>query len=126
MLLKTYTEQLDNLPGLEIVGAPITDNHAAWLFTILVPDAQALRDYLFTKDIESGQVHFRNDYYTIFGGRRNNLPNMDSVESRYLVLPLHNHVTVEDVKRICREVSTFFSLEKNNAEVRAISNHPRL
>lgn len=108
-LLRAYVNGLANIPSLDIVGAPISDDHAAWLFTVIVPDAKELRDYLFTKDIESGQVHFRNDRYTLFGGRKDNLPNMDSVESRYLVLPLHTHMHLADVEKICAEISSFFS-----------------
>lgn len=108
-LLSTYENRLQGVKDLEIVGAPITDNHAAWLFTVLVPDAKALRDFLFTKDIESGQVHFRNDRYTLFGGRKTDLPNMDAIESRYLVLPLHTHMSEEDVFRICETIKEFLN-----------------
>jgi len=109
LLLSTYVDGLQGVENLEIVGAPVTNDHAAWLFTILVPDAKALRDFLFTKDIESGQVHFRNDRYTVFGGRKTILPKMDSVESRYLVLPLHTHMTARDVKKICAEIISFIA-----------------
>ena len=109
LLLSTYVNELQGVENLEIVGAPVTDDHAAWLFTVLVPDAKALRDFLFTKDIESGQVHFRNDRYTLFGGRKTHLPNMDSVESRYLVLPLHTHMVKDDVIRITGLVREFLS-----------------
>jgi dTDP-4-amino-4,6-dideoxygalactose transaminase len=110
LLLSTYVDELQGVENLEIVGAPVTDDHAAWLFTVLVPDAKALRDFLFSKDIESGQVHFRNDRYTLFGGRKTVLPNMDSVESRYLVLPLHTHMSIQDVKKICAEIISFIAL----------------
>ena len=108
-LLEAYVNDLANIADLEIVGAPISDDHAAWLFTVIVPDAKELRDYLFTKNIESGQVHFRNDRYTLFGGRKSLLPNMDSVESKYLVLPLHTHMNIEDVEKVCQEITGFFS-----------------
>jgi dTDP-4-amino-4,6-dideoxygalactose transaminase len=107
-LLSTYIQGLKGVENLEIIGAPVTDDHAAWLFTVLVPDAKELRDFLFTKDIESGQVHFRNDRYAIFGGRRTNLPNMDAVESRYLVLPLHTHMSANDVNRVCEAIKKFY------------------
>lgn len=107
LLLSTYVDELQGIENLEIVGAPVTDDHAAWLFTVLVPDAKSLRDFLFTKDIESGQVHFRNDRYSLFGGRKTVLPNMDNVESRYLVLPLHTHMVESDVTRITRLIREF-------------------
>jgi dTDP-4-amino-4,6-dideoxygalactose transaminase len=53
------------------------------------------------KKIESGQVHYRNDRYSILGGRRDDLPNMDAVEENYIVLPLHMKMTKEDVQYIC-------------------------
>jgi perosamine synthetase len=108
-LLEAYVKGLADISDLEIVGGPISDNHAAWLFTVIVPDAKELRDFLFTKDIESGQVHFRNDRYTVFGRRKSNLPNMDSIESKYLVLPLHTHMTQEDVKRVCNAIRDHYS-----------------
>ncbi len=107
-LLQAYMRELADVSKVEIVGAPISEDHAAWLFTVIVPDAKELRDYLFTKDIESGQVHFRNDRYTLFGGRKSKLPKMDSVESRYLVLPLHTHMQVGDVVRIAKHIRDFF------------------
>lgn len=110
-LLSIYAKELADVTDLEIVGGPISDNHAAWLFTVIVPDAKVLRDYLFTRDIESGQVHFRNDRYTLFGGRNSNLPSMDSIESRYLVLPLHTHMSHSDVTRVCNAIKTFFETE---------------
>lgn len=109
LLLSTYVDELHGVESLEIVGSSVADDHAAWLFTVLVPDAKALRDFLFTKDIESGQVHFRNDRYTLFGGRKTHLPNMDSVESRYLVLPLHTHMAESDVIRITGFIREFLS-----------------
>lgn len=108
-LLSAYIENLSNVPELKIVGSPFNGLHGAWLITILVPDALKLRDYLFGFGIESGQVHFRNDRYTVFGGRNNNLPNMDMIENCYLVLPLHTHMSTDDVKRVCGAVKSYFN-----------------
>lgn len=102
-LLKRY---FDNLRGNEeviIVGDGYDDReHGAWMMTILVDrrtDLMAkLRDY----NVESAQVHYRNDRYSIFGGRQEGaFPNMDYIEDKYLVLPLHTKMTFEDVDYIC-------------------------
>ena len=55
--------------------------------------------------IESGQVHYRNDRYSIFGGRRNDLHQMDLLEDRYLVLPLHPLVSEKNVDKICNLIN---------------------
>ena len=53
--------------------------------------------------IESNQVHFRNDRYSIFKDFTDgkNFPNMDQIEDKYLVLPLHTMMNENDVRRVC-------------------------
>jgi dTDP-4-amino-4,6-dideoxygalactose transaminase len=103
-LLKAYEDGLSDFQGLENVGLHAQNDrvHSAWLHTILIENREDLKKKLMSHGIESGQVHYRNDMYTIFGSRRDNLPNMDKLESQYLVLPLHMKVTPEDVFDICQ------------------------
>lgn len=101
-MLARYIERLDGVDGIQVVGAKHDDReHAAWLCTVLVDRRKDLEQKLRDHAIESGQVHFRNDRYTVFSQFRGEMPNMDAVEDKYLVLPLHTHMTVEDVDRVC-------------------------
>lgn len=101
-LFKKYEELLVDIEGLEFIGGNYADReHAAWLCTVTADRRVDLQTKLRENNIESGQVHFRNDRYSIFGGRSANFPNMDLIEDKYLVLPLHTHMTVDDVARIC-------------------------
>lgn len=101
-LFNEYISGLENVPGVKVVGANLQDRkHAAWLFTVLVENRTGLQKKLHENQIESAQVHYRNDRYTIFGGRRNDLPNMDAVEDKYLVLPLHTQLSLENVQYVC-------------------------
>jgi len=101
-LLNEYIEGLRGVPGLTVVGTDVTDRvHAAWLCTVLVDDRDGLRAKLREHGIESAQVHYRNDRYSIFGGRRDDCPSMDALEDRYLVLPLHTKIRQEHVRRVC-------------------------
>ena len=68
---------------------------------MLVEKRDDLRKKLAEAGVESNQVHYRNDIYSVFGGRVDNCPNMDRVESKYLVLPMHYHLTVADIEYIC-------------------------
>jgi dTDP-4-amino-4,6-dideoxygalactose transaminase len=102
MLLKVYEQNLRNVPGLSVVGAEFTDReHAAWMCTLLVENRYGLQTKLRENGIESGQVHYRNDRYSIFGSRRRDYANMDAVEDRYLVVPLHTRMSLEDTHRVC-------------------------
>lgn len=99
-----YRRYVDNLKGVSHV-AVVDDfdprkQHAAWLFTVLVEDRMNCQLKLRSRKIESGQTHFRNDRYSVFGCSEE-FPAMDSIDEKYLVLPLHTKVTLEDVDYIC-------------------------
>lgn len=102
-LLKAYEEGLKDVHGLYNVGSESQSDrlHSAWLHTILIDDREGLQQKLKSYGVESGQVHYRNDMYSIFGKHREYLHNMDEIESRYLVLPLHMKVSIKDVEKIC-------------------------
>jgi len=111
-LLSQYVAELSMIPNLKQISIDNINTHAAWLHTIVVDDPQKLQKFLFQFGIETGQVHFRNDRYTIFGGRVKNCPNMDLIEDHYLVLPLHTHMSSADVTKVTSTISKYF--EKNN------------
>ena len=103
-LFQVYSAELSGFDRVQIVGNDFTDReHAAWLFTIIVEDRFRLQEKLRENKIESNQVHFRNDRYSIFNDftRGKEFPNMDLIEDKYLVLPLHTMMNENDVRRIC-------------------------
>ena len=77
--------------------------HAAWLFTIVLEKKDFLQKKLRDYKIETNQVHFRNDRYSIFKkyAQGTKLKNMDYLENKYLVLPLHHKLSVNRTKYIC-------------------------
>jgi perosamine synthetase len=101
-LLARYCAGLQRIDGVKLIGQSYEDReHAAWLCTVAVERRIDLQRRLRDHGVESGQVHYRNDRYSIFGGRRSDLPNMDAIEDQYLVLPLLTMMTIEDVDRVC-------------------------
>lgn len=104
-LFQVYRKELAGARGIKLLGVDATDRtHAAWLLTALVERREDFMRKLREKKIESGQVHYRNDRYSILGGRRDDLPFMDAIEDNYIVLPLHLHMKVEDVQYICNVI----------------------
>lgn len=106
-LYAEYQSWLDGIPGVTFIGGGYSDReHAAWMCTVAVDNRQRLEKKLREHGIESGQVHFRNDRYSVFAEfRSDDLPNMDAMEERYLVLPLHTHMAIDDVQRVCRVIA---------------------
>lgn len=101
-LFARYEQGLDAIPGLRFIGGGYTDRqHGAWMCTVSVDRRVDLQRKLRAHAIESDQVHYRNDRYSIFGTRRRDLPNMDAIEDKYLVLPLHTKMDEADVDRVC-------------------------
>lgn len=105
-LFEAYRQGLSNIPGIKFIGDDEDHRSSCWLCTVLVERREDLRRKLAEHGIESNQVHYRNDMYSVFGGRVSHCPNMDKVESKYLVLPMHYHLTVEDVERVCKVIKS--------------------
>jgi dTDP-4-amino-4,6-dideoxygalactose transaminase len=70
-------------------------------FLIHTKNREKLRKKLESFGIETGLVYKRNDLYSIFGGKRQNLPNMNRLENSYLFLPCHNKMSIKDVLWVC-------------------------
>jgi perosamine synthetase len=62
-----------------------------------------IKEELKKSGYESGQHHYRNDKYTLFGGKQR-FPIMDELEDKFLLLPLHHKVTLNDVDKICKVI----------------------
>lgn len=107
-LFRSYENSIKTT-DLKIVGKSETEKYynSSWLITVLVNgDRVGLMKKLREHGIESAQVHYRNDRYSIFGGRREDLPVMDELEENYLVLPLHTKIGEEHVHRICEVLNS--------------------
>jgi perosamine synthetase len=110
-LFDRYVEGLQNIDNVKILSLPNSETeHAYWLFTIEVEGRRNLQQKLMSNGIESNQVHYRNDRYSIFGQRRADLPEMDRIEDRYVVLPLHTRMSLDDVDRIVNVIRDGWSL----------------
>lgn len=77
-----------------------------WFAFVISSRRTELISYMKENGVSTGDHHFRNDKYTIFGGKKR-LPNMDNLETQYLLLPLHHGVSLKDVDRICLLLKKF-------------------
>jgi dTDP-4-amino-4,6-dideoxygalactose transaminase len=106
-LLSKYEELITDRDEIQILGRTNPDIvHGAWLCTIRVKRRKDLQEKLWRNKIETNQVHYRNDRYSVFGGRKGGFPNMDAMEHEYLVLPLHTKMTVHDVERVAELINS--------------------
>ena len=109
-IYKTYLKELSKNKKIKCIhDFDKKKSHGAWLFTININNKDFVQRKLREHNIETNQVHFRNDKYSIFKKfvKGKKFPNMDYLENRYLVLPLHHKVTVSDAKHISSLVNKY-------------------
>lgn len=77
----------------------------SWLAGGFTDNYDALKARMADNGIEIGQHHYRNDKYTVFGGRKE-LPIMDRLENKYYFVPYHYEVTEEQahiIGKLCQK-----------------------
>jgi len=101
-IFNTYLKNLSKNKKIKIANAEGNFVHSNWLFTIILDKKDFLQKKLRLKLIETNQVHFRNDKYSIFSKfvKNRRYKNMDKIENKYLVLPIHTKMTVADAFKI--------------------------
>jgi len=105
-----YLKNLSRNPNIKCIhDYDKNKKSAAWLFTILIKKKDYLQKKLREKNIETNQVHFRNDKYSIFKKfiKNQKFKNMDKIENQYLVLPIHTKVSTKDAEYICKLINSY-------------------
>ena len=113
-IFKRYKEKLSKINGITLIGGAESKDidFCPWLVTILTEKRIELMQFLRQNSVESGQVHYRNDRYSIFRSKLEKLPQMNNLEDKYLVLPLHMAIKEEQVDYVCDLIGKFQKAEK--------------
>ena len=105
-IVSQYLNGLKDVPGLTLLERKSDRESGNWLFTIQVEKRDDFQKKLADNEIESHMVHVRNDICPIFGGKRLDLPVMNRVEDKYISIPLHNHLTDDDIEKIIKTIKS--------------------
>jgi dTDP-4-amino-4,6-dideoxygalactose transaminase len=110
-IFNIYLKKLQNNKYIKIINKRGKFTHSAWLFTILTDKKDYLQKKLRQTNIETNQVHFRNDRYSIFKSfiKNKKFPNMNSIEKKYLVLPIHTKMKISDANYVANTVNKILS-----------------
>ncbi len=95
-----YRKNLCNIYAEKLPDYPKIYGGSHWLLAILSDRRDALMEYLRDNGVDCDVVQLRNDIFKVFGGKRQELPNMNRLESKYLYLPLNCNITPEDVEYV--------------------------
>lgn len=91
--------------GLPLVDGP---DHQHGYACLLVENRDQFCAQMAESGIETNVMQVRNDLYRIFQPFRSRLPNMDWVEERYICIPLHNKMTLEDAEYVASTAARSF------------------
>ena len=73
-----------------------------------------LREFLLSRDIETGLHYYPNHKLTLFSTSTDNCPNTETLGDELITLPLHTDLTSADVARVVDTIKCFFGQVKIN------------
>ena len=94
-----YRQQLEGVDGLTLMEQERYKKSANWLFPVHVENRIAFAKAMRAEDIEVAVHNWRNDQYTLFGGKQD-LPNTERVNDDIIHIPLHAELTDEEVNLV--------------------------
>lgn len=103
-ITKWYREELDGIKDLELFLWEPNKISGNWLFPIHVKHRLRFGKMMYEKGIECSIAYRRNDRYSIFGGFRKDLPNLDRLDKDMIYIPLHCDLTDEQIKYIIKTI----------------------
>ena len=97
-----YTELLKKVPGVRLIKRDLENDYSIfWAYCIVVENRASLIDKLAREGVASGQIHPRNDVYSMFAASKRRLPSLDVFAEREMSLPCGWWVEEDEVGRIC-------------------------
>lgn len=100
-IFKIYRDGFTELAGIKLVDGEV---NLCWLATVIVESRDDFARKLWEAGIETNIVQRRNDVYKIFGGQKADLPVLDSIEDKYISIPIGMHVSEEDAYFVCAKI----------------------
>lgn len=102
-----YRQHLGQFSGIQLLRDDAVT--PSWkssysLYGFLVDDRTGFCRAMQDRGVETSVVQLRNDIYSVFGGWRQKLPNMNEVERKYIYIPINPKITTEDAEAISHEI----------------------
>jgi len=96
-----YRKALAGVPGITLFESKDDRVSANWIFCMHVDERRAdFARMMKSKGVAVSVVHLRIDRNTIFGPVRDDLPQLARLTETIMSLPLHNHLSDEDVEYV--------------------------
>jgi dTDP-4-amino-4,6-dideoxygalactose transaminase len=104
-----YSTALANVAGVRIIQKERQSKPSYWIYTMLVERRDEFAEFMKNKNVMVSCVHKRNDINTCFADFTSVLPNLDSIEDKYVSIPVGWWVTNENREYIVCCIKEFYS-----------------
>lgn len=103
-----YDSLLVDIPELQLVRTAPDCESSRHLYIICAPEQDALIQFLLQEGISCG-VHYRdNTEYSMYSGQSGMCPNARRLSEQIVSLPMHLHLTYEDVALVAENIRKFY------------------
>jgi perosamine synthetase len=102
-----YRQELVQCSKVTLITIPEENTPNFQIFPIHVQDRFRFCEYMRENDIFINVNNRRNDRYSIFGGLRNDLPNLERADLDTILIPIHNDLTDTDVDKIINTIIAY-------------------
>ena len=106
-LAKVLREGLSNIEEVTLLENKKDRINANWMFAVIVNNRTNFINYMHSKGITASIHNWRNDRYSIFGGLKKDLPNLEKINKTLVNLPFHSELSDEDISKIIKETKNF-------------------
>lgn len=103
-VVNRYREALGAVPGLSLLPEKRDRESSHHFFSVHVEKRPEFWRSMRARGVEVSIVHARNDCYSVFGGRRDDLPCLNRFSESYIALPAHAQLRDEDVEHVIETV----------------------
>jgi len=105
-IAKFYRDELKSVNGIKLMEWKSDRISGNWLFPIHVQRREKFFEKMRRCGIGTNIAFKRNDWHTIFGGVRKDLPNMDRLEKDIALIPIHCNLTTSDLHYIVDKIKS--------------------
>jgi len=115
-IAERYTKELKDIPGIKLLKYKENRKHANWLFVIHVKDRNSFIEYMDSKGIGVTVHNWRNDKYSVFGGEKKDLPNLEKLDKTLVNLPFYSKLSDYEIGYIIKEIKNYFNKSSKKEE----------
>jgi len=108
-IAEKYKRELRNIPGIKLLKYENDRIHANWLFVVHIDNRNDFMEHMNSKGIITTIHNWRNDKYSIFGGIKKDLPNLEKLNKTLVNLPFHYGLSNYEIDYIIQEIKNYFN-----------------